>query len=333
MTEYVRKNYLPLILACVFLLSLLMVSYQIKFMTLEWYETTQWERTVRVIEGKSGTPWQYRLFTEGSVYLTVKVFEAVGVPRPIGVAFVLIRLLQNTLAFTLAVLFYRKLGMTVMEGLLGVSLLAFGMCHGLYDGDLTFNTYTDISIFLTAGLLILNGRFGWLIPLMLIAPFNRETSGCIPFMLLFSQLQLRPRLHVPKRVLIIFGVCLGLWMLFVGGMRLPFIFGVRDYIIPTSGKSPGGGALLLSNLTWWRTWVFLFATVGLMPLLALVSWKGWPEGLKRFFWAVVPVWFPIHFACAHAAETRLFLVPQVLIFMPGALLGIKYWRDTTSRKR
>jgi len=258
----------------------------------------------------------------------VRAFETLGVPRPIGTAFVLIRLLQNTLMFWLAVAYYRRLGLSTVTGLFGISLLAAGMCHGLYDTDMTFNTYTDMSLFLGAGLLILNGRWRWLLPLMVIAPFNRETSGCIPFMLLFSQVQWDRRPRVPRAVWIVFGACLLQWLAIVGGMRLPFVFGLKPYIVPTAGKSPIL-PLLTFNLTWWRTWVFLFATLGLLPVLALASYRGWPRPLQRFFWAVAPVWFPVHFALAHAPETRLFFVPQVLLFVPGALFGLHYWSQGT----
>lgn len=310
-----------LVASLVTLLSVYFVHYQITFMGLGWYETVQWERTLRVINGESGTPWQYRLFTEGLVYGLVRLFEAAGVARPIGMAFILFRFVQCLLTFTLAVWYYRKLGLHLLEGLLGVSLLVWGMCHGLYDTDMTFNTYTDMSLFLAAGLLILYERPMWLLPLMCIAPFNRETSGAIPMMLLFSAVILQPRFKLPPRkILLIVAGGLLLWTAIVGGLRL--VYGLRPYIVPTAGKEPIL-PLLMFNLTWWRTWVFLFATLGLMPLMALASWKHWPQPLRRFFWAVVPVWFPAHFALAHAPETRLFLVPQVLIFIPGALMGLK----------
>ena len=142
-------------------------------------------------------------------------------------------------------------------------------------------------------------------------------------MLLFSQMTLRPTFKLPPRgILWIVVGCLALWLAIVGGLRV--VYGMRPYIVPTAGVEPIL-PLLTFNLTWWRTWVFLFATLGLLPLMALISWKAWPPPLRRFFWAVVPVWFPVHFALAHAPETRLFLVPQVLIFVPGALLGLRYY--------
>lgn len=298
------------------------VWHQMTFMGLDWYETVQWERTQQVLHGESGTPWQYRLFAESIVAGVVKLAEACGAERPVAVAFVLVRLVQNAAIFTLTLCFYRSLGIPLVHGLLGIGLLGWGMGHALYDGDLTFNTYTDVSIFLLAGMAIIRHRFWLLVPIMCIAPCNRETSGCIPFMLLFSQLHWedgKPR--IDRHALMVFAITLAQWAIIVGGLRL--VFGVRPYIVPTAGVSPIL-PLLTFNLTWWRTWVFLFATLGVLPLCALASWRTWPKVLQRFFWAVVPVWFPLHFALAHAPETRLFLVPQVLLFIPGALLGLEY---------
>jgi len=316
------RTQFTLVIVCAAALALFTVHYQVRFMGLAWFEQVQWERTCQVMANESGTPWQYRLFTDGIVYGTVRAFQALHVPRPIGTAFVLIRLLQNTLAFTLAVAWYRRLGLSLMEGLFGIMLLAWGMCHALYDGDLTFNTYTDMSLFLAAALLIIDGRHRWLIPLMVITPLNRETSGCIPVMLLFSRFQWRERPRVSREVLVIAALCLAQWAVIVGGLRL--LFGVKPYIVPTAGESPIL-PLLTFNLTWPRTWIFLFCTLGLVPLLAMTSWRGWHPTLRRFFFAVVPVWFPVHFCLAHAPETRLFLVPHALIFIPGALAGIAWW--------
>lgn len=52
-----ERRQLGLIAALVTVLSVYFVRYQITFMGLGWYETVQWERTLRVIHGESGTPW------------------------------------------------------------------------------------------------------------------------------------------------------------------------------------------------------------------------------------------------------------------------------------
>ncbi len=314
------------VVTCAAFLSAWAVWHQISIMDsqggLAWYEKVQWERTCQVMHGEQGTPWQYRLFTDSIVYGTVRTFETLGIPRPIGTAFVLIRLLQNTLMGCLVVAFYRRLGIPALASLLGLGLLTWGMAHGLYDTDMTFNTYTDMSLFLIAGIIIFDKKFQWLLPLMLIASLNRETSGCIPFMFLFSQWRPGERPSISRKTWFLFAAALLLWFSIVGGLRL--VYGVRPYIVPTAGKSPIL-PLLWFNLTWWRTWVFLLATLGIIPFLGLASWKAWPDQLRRYWWAVVPVWFPAHFCLAHAPETRLFLVPQVLIFLPAALIGGAYW--------
>lgn len=322
MTPAARDN-LPILcvaVLCAVLLAVFTVHYQVTFMNhqggLAWYERVQWERTCQVMHGEQGTPWQYRLFTDSIVYGTVRLFEAAGVPRPIGSVFLLIRITQNMLIMALGLAYFRRLGLSLRAAVFGIGLFAAGMCHGLYDTDMTFNTYTDISIFLLAGLIILEGRDNALFPLIFVAAFNRETSGCIPFMFLAARWGTRPRPWAR------FAVLLGIWAIIVGGMRLPFFFGMRAYIVPTAGKEPIL-PLLLYNLTWPRTWIFLFAVLSIVPALALLSWKNWPTTLRAFFWAVVPVWFPLHFALAHAPETRLFFVPQILVFIPGALLGLR----------
>ena len=296
----------------------------VKFLGLSFYEPQEMGRMTAVVEGRSGTPWQYRLVMAHFVLATVRAFETAGVPRPVGSAFVVVRLIQNFLVFFLAVVYYRKLGLSTFAALIGVSLVAWGMTHSHYDNGMSFDTYTDNIIYLIAGLLILSGHFVGLIPLMLLAPFNRETSGCIPFMLLGSQLTWKPRLSAPRKAWWVFAITAVWYVAVIAGLRVHF--GLRPYIVPTCGKSPIL-PLLIYNLSWHRTWVHLFGTLGLMPLLAVLSYRAFPRALRAFFWAIVPLWLAVHFPCAQAAETRLFLVPQIMVFVPGALLGLTYWHE------
>lgn len=70
------------------------------------------------------------------------------------------------------------------------------------------------------------------------------------------------------------------------------------------------------------TWVQLFGTLGVLPILAVWSARRWPRPLQAFFWAIVPVWIVVHPFVSVLAEARLFLVPLTMIFIPGALFGI-----------
>jgi hypothetical protein len=70
------------------------------------------------------------------------------------------------------------------------------------------------------------------------------------------------------------------------------------------------------------TWEQLLATLGIVPILAVLTYGRWPKALRIFFWVIVPIWVGVHFVAALVAETRLMLVPQALVFTRGALFGI-----------
>jgi hypothetical protein len=59
-----------------------------------------------------------------------------------------------------------------------------------------------------------------------------------------------------------------------------------------------------------------------MPVIAMLAYRRWPPSLRLAFWAVVPIWLSVHFVAALVAEARLMLVPQALVFIPGALIGL-----------
>ena len=161
-------------------------------MTIRFIKIKQMENHVDVMQGDAGDPWQYRLLSDYLAEALLRFVTWIGYPRPGISAFVLFRFLQNLLIFCLAALYYRKLGLNHYLTLLGMSILAWGMTHALYDSDLSFNLYTDIAFYLIAGILILKRKYVWTIPLVVLAAFNRETSGLIPFMLLAAYLVERP---------------------------------------------------------------------------------------------------------------------------------------------
>ena len=73
----------------------------------------------------------------------------------------------------------------------------------------------------------------------------------------------------------------------------------------------------------------LFGTLGIIPLLDILSVRLWPVGLRAFFWAIVPVWLVVHSFVGVLAETRLLLVPFVLVLLPGALFPITSHQNST----
>jgi hypothetical protein len=310
------------VLICIILFSVLTVYLQV--MSLEkpflYYleQGLQIQRHNAVLEGTAPNPWQYRVLADYLVEGAIRLFKNLDVPHPLASAFVSFRFLQNILIFWLAYLYYRKLDLSPAHALVGLSLLAWGMTYAYYDSDLQFNTYFDIVFYLLAGLLILFEKPIWLIPLMLFAALNRETSGLIPFMALALVIPWKAE-NKKQKTIVIAAVSLVIFGVIFVTLRLMF---PHQAISVPHGHSMGLD-LLQYNLFRAITWSQLFATLSIVPALALLAYKKWHPAVRIFFWVVVPVWFLIHPFTSVMAETRVFLVPQALIFIPGALFLLK----------
>ena len=63
----------------------------------------------------------------------------------------------------------------------------------------------------------------------------------------------------------------------------------------------------------------LIGTFGIVPLIILYKFKAFPYLLKKWFLFLAPIWFLVHYISVPAYQTRLFLVPIILIFMPMIL--------------
>jgi hypothetical protein len=181
-----------------------------------------------------------------------------------------------------------------------------------YDSDLSFNTYSDLIFYLLAALLLIGRHYFEAALIAFFAAINRETSGLIPVMLLAAILVQGDSLRT-KGVAFLLSACafagvfVGLRLLMPG--RPPFI---------PHGQA-AGFPLLIYNLTRQATWNNLFSTLGFIPFLALAAYNAWPRLWQVFMLILVPAWFVTHFLLGVAAETRLFLVPQALVFIPGVL--------------
>lgn len=311
------------VLCCAILFSLFTVYAQVKYLrglSPSYLEVKQVQRHEQVILGKACNPWQYRVLPEYLLELALPAFADLGLSNSVTWAFLLFRVLQNTLIFLLAAAYYRRLGLTLYVVLVGLSLLAWGMSWSVYDSDLQFSTYFDLAFYLLAGLVMLHNKHLWIIPITVLAALNRETSGLIPFMLIAYEVRFKPKVHVPKKTILIAGASLALYAIAFSGLRLaygpdhPTGFYGQDQHRPLD--------LFWFNVSRYITWVQLFATMSLMPILALISWQRWPRAVRAFSIAVVPVWFSVHFFAAQCAESRSFLVPQALIFIPGVLFGV-----------
>ncbi len=279
----------------------------------------QLQRHDDVLTGQAPNPWQYRVLSEIVAEGFIDLFRFLRVPDPIGLGFVSFRVLQNIAVFLLAFALYHQTSTSKLLPFIGVVLLACTIKNGFYDNDLSFNTYFDVIFYLAAVLLILRRHYFWVALLMLPAALNRETSGVIPFLMLaalLDNLQFLQKKYIPVYLAIaIFA------LVFIG---LRFLYPDRPIYIPY--KQTPGYQLLLYNLTRAFTWNQLFHTLGFAPLLGFIFFFVLPNLWQRFFLVLCPVWFGIHAFLSVMGETRLFFVPQAIIFIPAVLFILEYFR-------
>jgi len=281
-------------------------------------EELQITRHRTVLNGTSEDPFQYRLLSEYLVEGVVALTKRLQVPHPHSWGFVIFRVLQNILLFFIAALYYRKLGLDTYIILIALSLLAWGMSHSFYGSDFQFSTYSDVIFYLLAGLVILQKKYVWIIPIAGLAVLNRETSGLIPVMLLATEIFSRRGRSISKRVIYLGAAALALYA--IGYLGIRYLLGPRPLHTPHGYCQ--GWELFTANMCSSRCWFQLLATFGIIPAMALFSIRRWPRILKIYFWTIVPFWFLLHLFVGVMFETRLFLVPLALIFVPGALFGI-----------
>jgi hypothetical protein len=282
------------------------------------------ERHDAVLDGIQGDPWRFRLLSEWGAEASLQVADALGFSKPAVVGFLGFRVLQNLAIFGLMWLVLRRLGFGWYESLFGLALLAWGFTQALFHQAMSFNTYGDIAFYLAAALLILNRRWWWVVPLSVAAAVNRETSGLIPVMLMAMAWPLGWRTEEGRRALRIGAVALVAFAATYGIVRLAV--GPAFYI--KANGQDAGLDLLDYNLTRGVTWDFVFQTLNVLPLLALIAWRRWPRELQAFGLAIVPAWVAIHLFTSVLAESRLLLVPLAVVFIPGALAGLREPRPT-----
>lgn len=280
-------------------------------------------RHLLMLDGNSEffNPWQYRMFstlvTEG-FYRTIHAIIP-GADRT--VCFLLFRFLQNLLIFIVADYYFRALNIhNPLLRLVGITLLGVCMAHSVFQSDLSFNTYFDILFYLLGALLILREKYVWLIPLMAVAAFNRETAALIPAMLIILHINW-PKLSVPKPVLI-YGLASGfVFVLVFVGVRL--YYGYQP-AVGIHGMSTVADFLMF-NLKFFRMYLELIGTFLIVPFVIVFYLNRLPAVLQKWFWLVCPIWFVVHLCFSTAVETRLFLVPQALVFIPALLVLVEGW--------
>lgn len=301
-----------------FLLAIFTTNSYIFARGFEYLDTYQLERHTNIIEGKAGNPWQYRVLSAYIVEGLIRLFRLLDVDSSHAAVFIGLRYIQDATIFFVAFLYFQKLGISFYNSMIGTMILAWGISYSHYDSDLQFSTFFDIIFYLLAGLSVISYKPQFIPLITLFAALNRETSGFIPFMCVFSALFVYPKnFRIKSAIIGIISVFVYIFVFF--GLRITY---GEQYLIIPYGNSPGLPLLrynIFRTITWWQ----LLATLGIIPFISLLGYNKWNAYLRIFFWVVVPTWFAIHLVAAVMAETRLFLVPQALVFIPGSLILIQ----------
>jgi hypothetical protein len=300
-----------------FLLMSLYILYEHATSCLAIDHATQFTRHKNIIAGNSEfyNPWQYRILSPYILESLIQLFNKVLSGKYEILPYLFFKFIQNMLIFYISFYYYKLLN--IKNPILifaGLMLLCYTISNSVFQSDFSFNTYFDIIFYLLAACVILNGKFYWIIPITFFAALNRETSGFIPFMVVVPFLFANKEL-LTKEKWIITAASLAVFAIVFVSIRLYFGFQEAEGI--HGMRSPF--AYLKFNLTFFRMYPQLFGTLGLIPFITVFGFRRLPTPLKSWCLLIVPFWLVIHMVKSTAMESRLFLVPQALIFIPAML--------------
>lgn len=272
-----------------------------------------------MLEGNSEffNPWQYRILSTYFVEIFHRILHFFNSSIDYVKSFLIFRFLQAMGLFYLTRYLYQLYG--VKNHLLlhaGTIILGLTMANSVYHSDLSISTYFDVLFYVLSAILIIKKQYVWIIPVTALGVLNRETSAFIPLMLIVSTIDWQRR-SLDKSILIISILsCLTFAAGFVG-VRLYYGFRPPEIIADKSLYSIID--YLRYNFTFLRSYPLLVGTLTFIPVIIIMYFKQLPLLMRQWFWLIVPAWFLIHYSYALVSESRLFLVPHTLIFIPAFL--------------
>ncbi|MBX2895924.1 MAG: hypothetical protein KF763_10810 [Cyclobacteriaceae bacterium] len=241
-----------------------------------------------------------------------------------SIVFIGFRFVQHLTIFWLSFLFLSHFVKSKSLVLLGLMLITLFMGNAVMDSDLAFNSYMDVILYLCAGLVIVKKYSGWWIALVtFIGAFNRETSLLIPVLYFFSEFNW---LHWKKPISALLENKKTIAISAVSVIAFLIVFvSIRSYYgyqPQTEWRVPAGLPMLKLNLVSAasvKTYNEMFGVFGFLPIWFVIIFRRVPKALQIFFIALVPAWFGVHLISVVAYQSRLFLVPTLLVFLPAVL--------------
>ena len=257
----------------------------------------------------------------------VKLMQTPGAMKYM-IVFILFRFVEHLLIFFLAWKLWSYFIKSKWLIFLGINFLALAIGNAVAVADLSFNTYMDIIFYLiTANVIVYKKNPVILIPITLLAAFNRETGILIPALYFISltdfssfkfNAQSIKAIILPGTKTWIFTAALYFIFIIVFiGLRIHFGYKPQQVF-----KAEAGWPMLKLNLfsaVGVKAFMELIGTFAVIPLIILYKFKSFPYLLKKWFLFLVPIWFAVHFISVVAYQTRLFIVPLVIIMLPMLL--------------
>jgi len=257
----------------------------------------------------------------------VKLMQTPGAMKYI-IIFIFFRFFENLLIFYLACKLWNFFVESKWLIFFGINFLTLALGNAVAVADLSFNTYMDIIFYLvTANVIVYKKNPIILIPLTILAALNRETGILIPALYFISQTNFTrfevnktkwKEIIFPTKNIWIFTTFLYL-MFFAIFIWLRIYYGYRPQ---QTFKAESGLPMLKLNLfsaVGVKAYLELIGTFAVVPLIILYKFKSFPYLLKKWFLFLVPIWFAVHYISVVAYQTRLFMVPFIIIMIPMVL--------------
>lgn len=261
----------------------------------------------------------------------IKIMQTPGAMKYM-IIFILFRFVEHLFIFFLAWKLWNYFVQSKWLIFAGINFLALALGNAVAVADLSFNTYMDIIFYLlTANIIVYRWNRNYLIPIAVAAAFNRETGILIPALYFISQTDFTDFVFKKFNVKVIRWPKWNTWVfttiLYV--LFLSVFIGLRIYFgyrTQQVWKAPAGWPMLKLNLmsaVGVKAFLELIGALAVIPLFILYKFKQFPQLLKKWFLFIVPIWFGVHYVSVVAYQTRLFMVPFIIIMIPMLLWFIE----------
>jgi len=261
----------------------------------------------------------------------VKLMQVPGAMKYLFIFF-LFRFFEHLLIFYLAWRLWSNFVKSKWLIFFGINFLAIAFGNAVAAADLSFNTYMDIIFYLVTALVIVEKKNeAVLVPITILAAFNRETGILIPALYFISRADFtrfsfrKFNIGSVKFFVIktwVFTVVLYL-LFFAIFIALRMYFGYKPQQV---WKVPAGLPMLKLNLfsaVGLKAYMELIGTFGVIPFIILYKFRQFPYLLKKWFIFLAPLWVVANYISVVAYQTRLFMVPFIIIILPMFLLLIE----------